>query len=496
MSDNERSSSRKAGELDRRSVLVGTAATAATAASLPDAAIAKGVGPLSATYGGYSANFSEKFFNNGQEVVYSVRNIKKRYKEKYGVDPVALQWGTYQKWAPDNPDDPDQWDQKHDGSGQVLYDRWESAIDEAREDLAKLPAPDYSPDPDKPGDRASNMLDHLDRAVTIALLQKYQGNQNSPNSGIPVEVKVGWKAKKSRRHLLGTTWVAEPFGFGQYNCKRLKIDMTCPSGGWSGTALWKSYSPQQQGDIRRFTATFTVPPKPAKNCDQILFIFHGLESVPGGTNVPAILQPVLQWTNEPDAAGNPGTWAIRSWYVPANYDAPFDEMPKLDQEAPFQDYNKPAWTKATRVNPRDVLHGLIEWIADATHGAWYRSSFLNYPKTALDAKDITKLTYPVAVIEAYMPPPGGNQPPTPVPRDGLVSLVTMTDVLLTSTNTVPPKPDWYVGTASTNKLKRYDVDAQVDNATEVATITFTLGSSKAKGSAVDMSPPWVPSDKT
>jgi hypothetical protein len=492
MTDNERNDSKKAGELDRRSVLVGTAATAAAAASLPGAAIARSEGALSAGYGGYSKNFSDKFFNDGPTVVHSVQNIKKHF----GNNVAALQWGYYQKWAPDDPNDPDQWNQNHDGSGQALYDRWEAAIDEAREDLAKLPAhkADDGPDPNHPGAKARTMLEHLDRAVTIALLEKYQVNQAPPNSGIPVKVKVDWKDKKSRRHLVRTKWDPEPLGIGQFDCKRLTIAMTCPNGGWIGTALWKSYNAQQQGDIRRFTATFTVPPKPANNCDQIIFIFHGLESIPDGTNVPAILQPVLQWATETDAKGNKtSTWAVRSWYVPADYNASFDQMPKLTDETPFQNYNTQAWTRATPVNPGDVLQGVIEWIADATHGASYRSSFLNYPDTVLDAANITKLTYPVAVIEAYMPPPGGNQTPTPVPRDGLVSPVTMTDVLLTSTNGRPP-PDWKVGSASTNKLKRYDVDAQVDNATEEATITFTLRLPNAKATALDMSPPWGPTD--
>jgi hypothetical protein len=343
----------------------------------------------SAGYGGYSANFSDYYFG-APMVAHSVQNIKKHF----GNTIPPLKWGAYQKWAPDDPNDPNNWNRDNSG-GPVLFDNWDSAVEEAREDMAKLPPfkGDDGPDPDQPGMKKHTMLEHLDRVVTVALLEKYQIGNNPPYSGIPVEVVVDYQAKHWRRHKIRTVWERENNHDPKYNCKKLTIHMTCPNGGWIGTALWKNYD-GSQGPFTRYMATYAVPPKPANNAGQIVFIFNGLESIPDGNNVPAILQPVLQWTNE-----NGGTWAIRSWYVPASYTPSFNQMPALNDVKPFTTVDQPAWTAATPVNPGDVLLGII-----TGDGANYTSQFQKggavVGATTLNVTNIATLTYPVAVIEA------------------------------------------------------------------------------------------------
>jgi hypothetical protein len=438
-------------------------------------------GILSAGYGGYAENFSDHFFNDPVEVVHSVARIKARLG-----NPRALEWGKYQKFAPQDPADVGNWDMNGDG-GAILYDNWEAAVDEAREDVAKLP-PDHSlghADPDNPSVKHT-MLEHLDRAVTIALLEKHQvGRPNE--SGIPVSVVVKYQDKRWRRHRIRTKWDRRNNADPKYNCDRLTITMTCPNGGWIGTALWRDYD-GSQGAFTRYTATYVVPPPPTNNVGQIIFIFNGLESIPNGTNVPAILQPVLQWTSE---GGSEGTWAVRSWYVPANYEPSFSDMPDLDNAKAFNNLRTPAWTRATQVYPGDTLLGILE-----KHGnSWvskFQKSAADIADSVLTVTNIAEFTYPVAVVEAYMPPKPGQRPDR-VPNDGLVASVTMTDVSLTCVDGTP-RPNWDTGTDAakspvekgTNNLKRYSTVATFNDGTGTSMIQFTR-----KGSmATAKSPVW------
>jgi hypothetical protein len=406
--------------------------------------------PLGAIYKPYPQDFSSKYFS-ASTVIASVKNIKAA-----GFTRDNLRWGYYQKFAPADPTDQTNWGDPN------LYQNWEAAIAEAREALRKLPVDPNQPgpDPDNPGVRASNMLEHLDEAVRIALFDKYQ--QGKPDSGIEIEVLVAPQDKPSRRHKVATSWrnAATNPSDPKYKWDRLTIVMTCPRGGWIGTAVWMYGGPSR---FTRYTATYKVPPVPTKNSGQILFIFNGLESLPDPRQSypPAILQPVLQWTPHDG-------WAIRSWYVPSTYTPSIDQMPKLDDEQRFTDPGSPAWTKATRVSPDDVLMGVVDWNGMMA----YRSSFvINGTTTAtLLAPNILPLTYPVAVIEAYQFKD----------RDNLVN-VTMSDLTLYLEDTpgAPVEPTWDIGTDNNNpsdhihygtgRLQWYKVAPSNNN----ATLTFT-----------------------
>ena len=426
---------------------------------------------FSAGYGGYAENFSNHFFNDPVEVVHSVKRIKACLG-----NPTALEWGKYQKYAPEQPENPDNWNMDGTG-GAILYDNWEAAVDEAREDLAKLPRHDGDdgPDPDHPAKKAT-MLQHLDRAVTIALLEKYQVGRNPPESGIPVRIIVNYQDTRWRRHRIRTKWDRRNNANPKFNCAGLTITMTCPNGGWIGTALWRDYD-GSQGAFTRYTATYVVPPLPT-NKGQIIFIFNGLESIPGGNNVPAILQPVLQWTPE---GGPDGMWAVRSWYVPASYDPSFRDMPKLGDAKEFKPNNlkMPAWTEATQVYPGETLQGILEKNGNKWVSKFQRSA-QDIAESVLTVENVSELTYPVAVIEAYMPPRPGQRPDR-VPNDGLVASVTMTDVTLRCENGTP-RPNWDTGSDAgaspiekgTNNLKRYSTVATFNDGTGTSMIKFTL----------------------
>ena len=401
---------------------------------------------LGALYKDYSGDFSSKYFSAAM-VASSVKNIKAR-----GFTRDNLLWGYYQKFAVSDPTDQSKWGKS------ALYQNWESAVAEAREGLAKtlvdrnLPGPD----PDNPSARARNMLEHLDTAVRIALFDKHL--PGSPvDSGIEIEVVVGVQAEHSRRHKVTTSWrnAANNPSDPKYKYDKLTIVMTCPRGGWIGPVVWK-YNGRSR--FTKYTASYKVPAAPYDS-GQILFIFNGLESLPDPRQSypPGILQPVLQWTSPPDG------WAIRSWYVPSTYTPSFDMMPGLNDERRFTNPASPAWTRAKKVNPGDLLKGVIEW-----DGMSYRSSFEGTTDATLLAPNILPLTYPVAVIEAYR---FRN-------RNDLVD-VTMDNIRLELEDSpgVPVEPTWEIGTEDDNpsdhihygtgKLQRYKIDAKNNNTTLV-----------------------------
>ena len=59
--------------------------------------------------------------------------------------------------------------------------------------------------------------------------------------------------------------------------------------------------------MSRLTTEWTVPPAPATQNGQTIFLFPGIQ------NSTMIYQPVLQWG--PSAAGGGNYWAVASWYV-------------------------------------------------------------------------------------------------------------------------------------------------------------------------------------
>ncbi|WP_439358822.1 hypothetical protein [Bradyrhizobium sp. DASA03007] len=404
---------------------------------------------LGALYKDYPTNFSSKFFS-AATVVSSVRNIKAA-----GFTRDSLLWGYYQKFAASDPTDQSNW------GNPDLYQNWESSVAEAREALTKLPVdPNLpGPDPDNPSARARNMLDHLDTAVRIALFDKHLPG-NPMDSGIEIDVVVGVQARPSRRHKVTTLWRNAPHNPSdpKYKYDKLTIVMTCPRGGWIGTAAWK-YNGRSR--FTRYAATYKVPAAPAHDRGQILFIFNGLESLPNPQQSfpPGILQPVLQWSS-------PDGWAIRSWYVPSTYTPSIDMMPGLNDERRFTGPEAPAWTKATKVAANKVLTGVIEW-----DGMSYRSSFLLDGSTVatLLAPNILPLTYPVAVVEAYE---FKN-------KNDLVD-VAMNNLELEQEDSpgVPVEPTWDVGTDAnpsdhihygTGRLQRYKIVPSNSN----TTLTFT-----------------------
>jgi hypothetical protein len=402
MADNEHSKTEKLGELDRRSVLAGGAATAATVA-LPRAAMAqlRGEGGITTRGAIYmDPNYLDTFNNRA----YSRNNIGAVHdlvKQKF-PNRSDLKWGFYQRDVVPNPAD---WGVTPQ-IGQAAYDNWPNFSQEARDDLEKLPAkftdPKNAMNPFDTSLVGANLMEHLDEVIRIALWD---------HNDVPIRIRVG-KSKK-RHHGLTTEWVttgANP----NLQLKGLTINIDCPDGGWQGYTLWRNRSSTEH--ITKIVATWQVPPAPMNQEGQIIFIFNGLESITRPNAPGGILQPVLQWTS----AG----WAIRSWYLTADFDPmKYPQLPDPNR-AVGQDHlgdENRCYSKAIPVVTGDTITGTVEGGRDATGKFNYVCSLArnNQPQsdTVLPLANIPELVYAVCAVESYgvtVNPPNPDYPADPI----------------------------------------------------------------------------------
>ncbi|KAF9266531.1 hypothetical protein L218DRAFT_996706 [Marasmius fiardii PR-910] len=140
--------------------------------------------------------------------------------------------------------------------------------------------------------------------------------------------------------------------------------------GWiSGTEWHRNANP-----INQFWSSWVVPPNPATNRGQTVFLFNGLEPDPGN----AILQPVLQWG--PSAAGGGAFWQVATWYV-------------SDTTTFF--------TSLVNVNVGQNLQGILEITAQNGDGTFnYLSGFANIG-SGVALSNSPELTWAFETLEAY-----------------------------------------------------------------------------------------------
>jgi len=127
--------------------------------------------------------------------------------------------------------------------------------------------------------------------------------------------------------------------------------------------------------ISYFSTNWRVPPPPASDNNQLIYIFNGIENA--ANNV--ILQPVLQWGVSPIGGG--AYWAIANWYVGAPGSG-------LALHGPL-----------IRVNEGDKLQGLMT-LTNHDNGFSYNSSFVGYAAD-LNVTDIGELVWVVETLECY-----------------------------------------------------------------------------------------------
>ena len=138
--------------------------------------------------------------------------------------------------------------------------------------------------------------------------------------------------------------------------------------------------------ISYFKTRWAVPPAPATDHGQTIFLFNGIE--PGDGSF--ILQPVLQWGSS--SAGGGSYWSITNWFVGSDGTALY--MPLIT------------------VNTGDVLEGIMTLTGDNGSNHDYLSSFTGFPAADLVVTNVSELTWANEVLECYDFQEFGDYPDT------------------------------------------------------------------------------------
>ncbi|KAF7307861.1 hypothetical protein MKEN_01146400 [Mycena kentingensis (nom. inval.)] len=160
----------------------------------------------------------------------------------------------------------------------------------------------------------------------------------------------------------------------EFNAKATPVsDAVAPlQTGWITYASWLN---QGSSPIASFTTTWKVPPVPATNHGQTIFLFNSIEPNSGN----AIIQPVLQYG--PSAAGGGSFWAVASWYLVGS---------------------QTFFTTPVRVNAGQTLNGIITLVSQQSSSSFtYNTAFTNVGGTSLTIAGSAPLTWATETLEAY-----------------------------------------------------------------------------------------------
>lgn len=141
--------------------------------------------------------------------------------------------------------------------------------------------------------------------------------------------------------------------------------------GWISYASWTNNTGHP---VTRFSTTWVVPPAPATDHGQTIFLFNGIQ------NSTMIYQPVLQWG--PSGAGGGSYWAVASWYVDGQGGPAFH-------------------SNLVRVNPGDVLTGVMHLTGQSGSHFSYGCEFTGIANTGLPINNVQELTWNIETLEAY-----------------------------------------------------------------------------------------------
>jgi hypothetical protein len=140
--------------------------------------------------------------------------------------------------------------------------------------------------------------------------------------------------------------------------------------GWIAYAGWT----ESAKPVSYFATTWVVPPAPATQSGQTIFLFNGIQ------NSTMIYQPVLQWG--PSAAGGGNYWAVASWYADGQGGKSF-------------------YSSLVRVNPGTVLVGVMSETGQSRTGFNYNCQFNGIANTGLPITNVQQLTWCIETLEAY-----------------------------------------------------------------------------------------------
>ena len=142
----------------------------------------------------------------------------------------------------------------------------------------------------------------------------------------------------------------------------------------SGWITYGSWSNNTGTPLSLFSTKWVVPPAPTTQSGQIIFLFNGIQ------NSSMIYQPVLQWGVS--AAGGGNYWAVASWYADGQGGPAFH-------------------TNLVRVNPGDVLIGVMTLSSQSSKGFSYNCEFQGIANTSLPIQNVQELTWCAETLECY-----------------------------------------------------------------------------------------------
>jgi len=141
--------------------------------------------------------------------------------------------------------------------------------------------------------------------------------------------------------------------------------------GWIVYAGWTNNAGKP---ISFFSTTWVVPPAPATQGSQTIFLFNGIQ------NATMIYQPVLQWG--PSAAGGGKSWAVASWYADGQTGHSF-------------------YTSLVNVSVGQTLTGVMTLTGTSGPNFSYGCEFKGVAGTSLPIANVQELTWCNETLEAY-----------------------------------------------------------------------------------------------
>jgi hypothetical protein len=146
----------------------------------------------------------------------------------------------------------------------------------------------------------------------------------------------------------------------------------------SGWITYASWTNTTGTPVSLFSTTWVVPPEPATQSGQTIFLFNGIQ------NATMIYQPVLQWG--PSAAGGGNRWSVASWYADGQGGVAFH-------------------SNLVDVNPGDILVGVMTLTRQNNTPTGttfdYNCFFQGINGTALTIQNVQELTWCIETLEAY-----------------------------------------------------------------------------------------------
>ena len=142
----------------------------------------------------------------------------------------------------------------------------------------------------------------------------------------------------------------------------------------SGWIVYASWTDSTGKPVSLFTTKWVVPPPPATQSGQVIFLFNGIQ------NSTMIYQPVLQWG--PSAAGGGNYWAVASWYADGQGGQAFH-------------------SSLVPVSTGQVLIGVMTQTGQSANGYSYNCQFSGIANTSLPIQNVQELTWCVETLECY-----------------------------------------------------------------------------------------------